>query len=68
MREKGIDLTTEKKLSNIWRTKSLQSISSIMTKHLHRATISSILTLFEKKGHPVLPSSLNKPTKSSKTP
>jgi len=43
-------LTTEKKTLNISRTRSLQSISSIITQHLHCATVSNILTLLEKKG------------------
>lgn len=53
------DLTIEKKISNISRTRSLQSISSIITQHLQRATVSSILALLEKYGLGVSASSLN---------
>lgn len=46
----SIDLTTEKKILNISRINSSESISSIITEHFNRATVSNILTLFEKSG------------------
>lgn len=47
-RERSTDLTTEKKILNISRIKSSESISSIITEHFSWATVSNILTLFEK--------------------
>ena len=62
----NLDLTTEKKILNISRTRSLQSISSIITQHLHCATVSNILTLLEKNGFAVSASSEKVPTISLK--
>uniref|UniRef100_A0A2P2M3P2 Uncharacterized protein MANES_18G076700 n=1 Tax=Rhizophora mucronata TaxID=61149 RepID=A0A2P2M3P2_RHIMU len=39
-------------------------MSSIITQHLHRATVSNILTLFEKYGLVVSASSMNTPRRS----
>lgn len=44
------NLTTENKILNISITRSLQSISNIITQHLHLETVSIILTLLEKNG------------------
>ena len=54
---KDIHLTTEKNVLKVSKTRSLQSISSIITQHLHRAIVSNILTLLEKCGLAVSASS-----------
>ena len=59
MKRVDYNLTTEKKILNISMTRSLQSISNIITKHLHLETVSTILTLLEKNGLVVSASSAN---------
>lgn len=61
---KSPDLTAEKNVLNMSNTKSSHPMSSIITQHLHRATVSSILTLQEKSGL-VLSASSEKELKTS---
>lgn len=63
----GSDLKTEKNVLNISNTKSLHPMSSIITQHLHRATVSSILTLQEKSELVVSASSEKELKRSIKT-
>jgi hypothetical protein len=58
------NLTEEKKILNISRTRSWQSTSSMITQHLQRATVSNTLTLLRKCGLAVSLSSLNMLRKS----
>lgn len=58
------NLTEEKKILNISRTRSWQSTSSMITQHLQRATVSNTLTLLKKCGLAVSLSSLNMLRKS----